>query len=90
MQSFLHYICSLCVYNLVYPVCKAHAAYYFVKYGLSGCTVFFTLARKLQDFQKKKKVIKHKRFVDFHRKYSGYSYLTVEEKDIQHSTLILI
>jgi hypothetical protein len=33
--------CELCVYSLSYPACKAHASYYIVICGLSGCTIFF-------------------------------------------------
>jgi hypothetical protein len=30
-----------CVYSLSYPACKAHAPFYIVICGLSGCTIFF-------------------------------------------------
>jgi hypothetical protein len=33
---------SVCLYSgLSYPACKAHASYYIVICGLSGCTIFF-------------------------------------------------
>ena len=33
---------SECVCRLSYPACKAHAPYYIVNCGLSGCTTFFS------------------------------------------------
>jgi hypothetical protein len=38
-QYELH-ILSVCVCSLSYPACSAHAPYYIVICGLSGCTIF--------------------------------------------------
>jgi len=56
-KSINYYVSSSCVYKLVYPVCKAHAPYYVVICGLSGCTVFSTLSRKWHDFREKKALL---------------------------------
>jgi len=49
-------------WSLRYPACNAHAFYYIVICGLSGCTVkyFLTLSHKGQDFRKK--VIEYKMY----------------------------
>jgi hypothetical protein len=42
LYACLSYIMSVCLYAcLSYPACKAHAPYYIVFCGLSGCTVLF-------------------------------------------------
>ena len=38
--EMLYYIFCVCVCNLSYPVCKAHAPYYIVICGPSDCTIF--------------------------------------------------
>jgi hypothetical protein len=40
-KSNKYYIFWVCVCSLSYAACKAHAPYYIVICGLSGCTVFF-------------------------------------------------
>ena len=45
---------SECVCSLTYPACKAHAPYFIVICGLSGCAMFSTLSYKRYDFQKKR------------------------------------
>jgi hypothetical protein len=39
------------VWSLIYPARKAHAPYYFVICGLSGCISFSTLSHKRHDFR---------------------------------------
>jgi hypothetical protein len=41
-----------CVCRLIYPACKAHAPYYIVICGVSGCTKFFRISHKGLDFRK--------------------------------------
>jgi hypothetical protein len=48
--SFMY---SECVCSLSYPARKAHALYYTVFCGLSGCTIFFASSHKRHDFRRK-------------------------------------
>jgi hypothetical protein len=47
-----YYTLRVCVCSLSYPAWKAHASYYIVICGLSGCTIFSTLFHKWHDFRK--------------------------------------
>ena len=40
-KSNKYHIFWVCVCSPIYPSCKAHAPYYIVICGLSGCTIFF-------------------------------------------------
>jgi hypothetical protein len=51
-KSNKYYIVSVCVCSLSYLACRAHALYYIVICGLSGCTILFTLSHKWYDFRK--------------------------------------
>ena len=48
-----YYIFWVCVCSLRHPACNAHAPYYIVICGLSGCTIFSTLSRKGKIFGRK-------------------------------------
>jgi len=39
-KLYLLHMLSACVCSLTYAGCNAHAQYYIIIYGLSGCTVF--------------------------------------------------
>jgi len=43
-----------CHCSLNHPAGNAHAPNFIVIYGLSGCTIFFTLSHKRYKFRKKK------------------------------------
>jgi hypothetical protein len=55
-----------CVCSLTYPAFKAHASYYIVICGLSGCTIFFPIYYKQRDFLKKKKKVFKIKSVSFY------------------------
>ena len=40
-KSSMYYLFWVCVCSLSYPACNAHAPYYIVICGVSGCTIFF-------------------------------------------------
>jgi len=43
VESKTYFVFRVCVCSLSYATCKAHAPYYIVIYGLSGCTIFFQI-----------------------------------------------
>jgi len=55
-KKTINITCSECVYvALGYPACNAHALYFIVICGMSGCTIFFfTLSHEQYRFSKKK------------------------------------
>jgi hypothetical protein len=56
LTSMTYSECLCVALGIRHAMCMRHI----VICGLSGCTVFFTLSRKRQDFQKKKPVIENK------------------------------
>jgi hypothetical protein len=49
-----YYIFWVCVWNLRHPVCKAHAPYYTIIYGPTGCIMFFHIISIRGWFSEKK------------------------------------
>jgi hypothetical protein len=58
MKHCVFWMCH-CILCLCYTARKAHAPYYIVICGLSGCSIFSTLSHKWHDFRKKLLNIKY-------------------------------
>jgi hypothetical protein len=61
-------VCTIC---LIYPIFKAHAPYYIVIYGLSGCGIFFKIISQRARFsgEKEKSAHTEKSILTFYTKF---------------------
>jgi len=80
-QKVFH-ILSVCVWNLSYPACNAHALYYIVICSLSSPPTLSTLPHTIHDFRKQ--IIEHKYMLSFSLKLLSETFLTPRrtEQDI--------
>jgi hypothetical protein len=75
----------MCVCSLSYPACKAHAPYYIVICGLSGCTIFFHIISQTARFSGKK-LLNIKCVFCFHLQILSETFLVLRR--MQRSTVI--